>query len=273
MNNTARASTFPVPRPIVVVLGSGRSGTSLLMQVLAALGMAVSEHLIEPRRDNPEGYFEDAGIVRVHADLMRELGAWPYHRLPKDWVATPAAARAAHALDTLLRQRLAGCGGIWGFKDPRTASFLPLWQTLFKKLGITPRYVLALRQPGSVIRSFMAAYQTPAEVAEQVWLQRTADALWHTRATCHNVHYEDWFQRPVEQSAALARFCGLKWGDRPEEWLESVIRPDLNRAAGTDSALGSQAARTLWSALSACRGDDFRRDELLQVVAACRPHF
>ena len=44
------------PRPVVVVLGSGRSGTSLLMQVLAALGLRVSEEMIEARRDNPRGF-------------------------------------------------------------------------------------------------------------------------------------------------------------------------------------------------------------------------
>jgi hypothetical protein len=84
--------------PIVVVLGSGRSGTSLLMQVLASLGMRVSAELIEARRDNPQGFFEDAPIVRAQADLLRGLNAWPFHPLPDDWLDAPATASAAEAL-------------------------------------------------------------------------------------------------------------------------------------------------------------------------------
>ncbi len=44
---------------------------TLLMQVLAALGLRVSEEMIEARRDNPRGFYEDAPIVRIQADLLR----------------------------------------------------------------------------------------------------------------------------------------------------------------------------------------------------------
>ena len=255
---------------MVVVLGSGRSGTSLLMQVLVGLGLQVSEGLIAARRDNPEGFFEDAGIVRAQADLMRALGAWPYHPPPAGWLTAPSALAAADLLKTLLRERLARAAGLWGFKDPRTAAFLPLWRALFDELGLAPRYVLALRDPGSIVQSFMAAYATPAEVAERIWLQRTADALWHTRAACHVVHYEDWFSRAREQVQGLARFTGLGQAGEADP-LRDIVRPDLNRSARAGHALGDPAARALHAALSDCRGDDFDRAALLRVVAACRP--
>lgn len=258
-------------RPIVVVLGSGRSGTSLLMQVLSASGMRVSEEMIEARRDNPEGFFEDAAIVRIQANLMRALGAWPYHPLPADWLAAPATAASARELGALLRARLERIDGLWGFKDPRTAAFLPLWRGLFDDLGLEARHVLALREPGSIIRSFMAAYQTPAHVAEQVWLRRTADAIAHTGAACHIVHYEDWFSRARERVAGLARFTGLN-EQAVDQSLRRIVRPELNRSAGPACELGNPAARALWAALSECRGDDFDRGGLLELVAACRAH-
>ncbi len=262
--------------PIVVVLGSGRSGTSLLMQVLAALGMRVSEELIAARRDNPQGFFEDARIVRAHANLMRSLDVWPYHPLPAGWLDAPATAAAARKLRGVLRDRLSrGSDGAnpWGFKDPRTASFLPLWQRLFAEEGVTPRYVLALREPDSILQSFMDAYQTPLETAERVWLQRTCDALWQTRADCHIVHYEDWFSRGREVLEGLARFTGLdaRLGEAGGvALLETLVRPDLNRSSGSDCDLRNPAARALQSALGACRGDTFDRDALLRCVAACR---
>ena len=257
------------PRPVVVVLGSGRSGTSLLMQVLAALGMRVSEEMIEARRDNPRGFYEDAPIVRIQADLLRALGAWPFHPLPADWLEAPCTRSAAADLATVLGQRLAG-EGLWGFKDPRTATFLPLWRQVFAAMNVTPRFVLALREPGSVIRSFMTAYQADAATAEAVWLARTRDALWHTGAACHIVHYEDWFSRGEAVARRRARFTGLDPA-RAGALPSGLLRPELDRAGGAGTALSSPPARALEAALAACRGDDFDRSRLLAVVAACRP--
>lgn len=254
-----------VPRPVAVVLGSGRSGTSLLMQVLAALGMRVSAEMIEARRDNPRGFYEDAPIVRIQADLLRALGAWPFHPLPGDWLAAPATAAAARDLAAVLEKRLAG-DGLWGFKDPRTAAFLPLWRQLFTQLDVAPRYVLALREPGAVIRSFMTAYQAGADTAEAVWLARTREALLHTGAACHIVHYEDWFSRGVAVAEGLARFAGLDPGAVAS--LGELVRPELNRSAAPGHVLANPHARALHAALEACRGDDFDREGLLRIVAA-----
>lgn len=263
-------------RVVIVVLGSGRSGTSLLMQVLAALGMRVSERLIGAGRDNPRGHFEDAPIVRIQADLLRQLDAWPYHPLPPDWLDHPATAAAERALDDLLQAQLgeheAGAPP-WGFKDPRTAAFLPLWQRLFDRLGIAPRYLLALRDPGSIVRSFMAAYGAGADEAESVWLRRTGDALWHTGGRCHLVHYEDWFRRPGAMAADLARFTGLAAPDPArlsDHLLQTLIRPDLNRSGQRRAGLANAEARALAQALEHCRGDDFDRDRLLDLVARAR---
>lgn len=253
--------------PVIVILGSGRSGTSLLMQMLGAMGMGLSADMIAARRDNPQGFFEDASIVKIQADLLRALGAWPYHPLPADWLARPQTAAAGEQLRAVLRGHMAR-PGVWGFKDPRTASFLPLWQGLFAAEGITPKYILALREPGKVIRSFMQAYGTPEDVAEAVWLRRTCDALWHTRADCHVVHYEDWFSRPAEVARGLTRCTGL--AELDDGALRAIVKPDLDRSGGARYAMGNAAARTLHALLETCRGDAFNRESLLEAVAACR---
>lgn len=253
-------------RPVIVVLGPGRSGTSLLMQALAAMGMRVSGELIGARDDNPAGFLEDARIVRIQADLLRALGAWPYHPLPAGWLEAPATTAAAEALQAVLRARLCEADAVWGFKDPRTASFLPLWRRIFAGEGVAPRYLLALREPADVMRSFMRAYRADAATAEAVWLRRTCDALWHTRAACHVVHYEDWFSRGDEVAAGLARFCGLA----PTFRANGLVRPELNRCGGGRAELRSPHARALQETLRGCRGDIRARARLLCQVAACR---
>jgi len=267
---TAPSRPLPAPsgRPVVVVLGSGRSGTSLLMQVLAALGVRLSPSMIEARQDNPQGFQEDAPIVKAQANLLRSLGAWPFHPLPPHWQNDPATERARAVLREILMDRLKS-GGLWGFKDPRTSAFLPLWQDLFHEMGLVPKYILALRDPGSIVRSFMEAYDTPADMAEGVWLRRTWDALEHTQADCHIIHYEDWFTRSADMAAALAQHLGLALP--AADTLQTIIRPGLDRSGRTPQAIQNPAVRTLHAALCTCRGSDFDRAALLAAVAACRP--
>ncbi len=255
-------------RRVVVVLGSGRSGTSLLMQVLARMGMRLSPELIAGREDNPDGFFEDAAIVRIQANLLRNLDAWPFHPLPPDWLSRPVTAAATSVLQDVARDRLREGASTWGFKDPRTASFLPLWRHIFAAEGVEPAYLLALREPGSIIRSFMRAYATMADTAEQVWMARICDALWHCAGDCHLVHYEDWFSRPGEVVAGLAARTGLALP--ADDRLAGLIKPGLNRSARVHYFMRNTMARQLHDALRAHRGSEFDRERLLRLVAECR---
>ncbi|MEW6676800.1 MAG: sulfotransferase [Pseudomonadota bacterium] len=249
-------------RPVAVVLGAGRTGTSLLMQALAALGVRVSGELIPPRSDNPRGFFEDVPIVRIQANLLRALGAWPFHPLPADWLSHPATAEARLELGRLLAAQLEA-PGLWAFKDPRTAAFLPLWQALFTELGVTPKYILALRHPGSVVASFQKAYGTPAAEAEAVWLRRTRDALAYTGADCpeypcHIVHYEDWFTREADLLTDLAEYLELE----PPAAPPAIAQPDLNRSLNPDYRFQNPETEALYAALAMCRGSCFDREAL-----------
>lgn len=54
-------------QPITVVTGLPRSGTSMLMQMLAAAGMTITtDHHRPPDEDNPAGYLEDDRVKTLH---------------------------------------------------------------------------------------------------------------------------------------------------------------------------------------------------------------
>ena len=56
-------------RPTIVVSGLPRSGTSLVMQMLAAAGLPVfGDDARPPDADNPRGYFEHAAVRRLAED-------------------------------------------------------------------------------------------------------------------------------------------------------------------------------------------------------------
>jgi len=56
-------------RPVVVVSGLPRSGTSMAMQMLVAGGLdVVTDGVRKPGEDNPKGYYEDQRVMDLHKD-------------------------------------------------------------------------------------------------------------------------------------------------------------------------------------------------------------
>jgi len=266
------ADTPRAARPMVLILGSGRSGTSLLMQVLTALGMRASGKLISANASNPAGFFEDRDIVDIHVRLLRAFDALPYLPLPADWLTSEDAHAAKHALLALLRGQLAAHDGLYGLKDPRLNALLPMWRDLFAALQLAPRYVLAIRNPASVVASLTSQYGIPATLAELIWLMRNVDALLNTDGDCFIAHYEDWFDAPNGLAQALLRHVGLEPVDDGAlaAILARCIQPELNRCHAAEAAIDNPGVASLYAALLACRHGGSDPAGLLAVARQCR---
>lgn len=259
-------------RSVVVVLGAGRSGTSLLMQILVGLGGRCSEYLIPANVSNPEGFYEDVEIKDIHTELYSCLNVPVFLPLPENWLETNCARDARQRLNSVLQNLLQSGSAILAIKDPRIATFLPLWVRLFNPLRVVPSYLLAVREPQSVIASFIRQYNTPAHVAELVWLLRTLEALENTGADCFVVHYEDWFREPKTIVESLLRFTGLEqdFKGNLSDVLANIVKPNLNRASKDDYEIQNPYVLKLYTALQECHGADFDRERLMGVVKECR---
>jgi hypothetical protein len=257
---------------VVVVLGSGRSGTSLLMQVMVGLGLAVSENLIPANVSNTEGFFEDFEIKEIQDELYRCLHAPPFLPLPKDWLDSDYARIAKKRLSEVLNNQIQGGSRIFGMKDPRISTFLPLWTRVFNPLRVVPKYILAVREPRSVIASFIRQYNNPGHVAELVWLLRMLESLENTASDCFITHYEDWFTKPEALAQGLLAYTGLDQTFKADvsEVLARTVKPNLNRASKDDYEVKNPYVLKLYAALKSCSGADFDRDALLAVVKECR---
>ena len=60
-------------KTIVAILGMHRSGTSLVGQMLHAMGVPMGSNLVVANEYNERGYYEDNVVVRIHDKLLREL--------------------------------------------------------------------------------------------------------------------------------------------------------------------------------------------------------
>lgn len=259
-------------KKIIVVLSAGRSGTSLLMKVLARLGMGLSKNTISGSISNPDGFYEDTEIVQVHKDLIKNLNTTPVLPLPDGWLRMDATRKAQQKLSELVGQRLAEVGTIWGFKDPRTAVFLPLWNKILNVPGKVPVFLLAVRDPAVVSASLKRQIDRDEAITELQWLQRTTDAIYHTGADCFVLHYEDWFSHSNELCQGLLRYTGLAETFRGnlDDTLKDLIKPNLNRSIYEAYQVENEYVAKLYNVLTECRGDQFDRMKLMEAVKDCR---
>lgn len=150
----------PHEQTVVPILGMHRSGTSMVTRLLNLLGLELGEPLLEPGPDNPSGYWENAALVRINAEMLHSMGR-NIHGFGtyQEVVSTPSLAQHIKVTGEKteeLRTLLAGTfeSGIWGWKDPRSVLTWPVWKTLLPSLEYRDvRPVIIIRRPGDVVRS------------------------------------------------------------------------------------------------------------------------
>lgn len=213
---------------IVCIIGMGRSGTSLLAQILSRLGVYFGEpdELIGPTPTNERGHYEYMAINTILESALAANGvSWLTDQpIDADWYRRDTGAYEArwairgHLADIMERATRTEARGqsevVLGFKNPRTALFLPLFRNAFTSLRLDPVYLCCLRDPYAVAAS--VARVTPRDAATPevaavtlreclgVWANYYALTRTVLDYPVLDVWYEDWFENPAEQ---LARVC------------------------------------------------------------------
>ncbi|NNE45368.1 MAG: hypothetical protein HKN37_01780 [Rhodothermales bacterium] len=221
---------MPESKSCVAVFGVGRSGTSLAMKLLNGVGLRLSPDLVPPSPDNPTGHFEDLRINRAQQGLIKSIGMYALLPRPADWVSAPAYLETKKTLVAIVEEEVNRDYRPWGFKDPRTCLFWPLWEEVLRELDITPHVVFCVRPSSSVVSSLMTAYGLPQDLSEGIVLYRTFHALRDVQHPFFFLHYDRWQQDPISRITALAAHCGLDGqGVDMEGIIRENIRPELNR--------------------------------------------
>src|ERR1035438_2944715 len=105
-------------RDVIAVLGMHRSGTSLCMGLLEALGVRLDDDLIPGDANNQPGYFESRELVELNDSILATLGA-TWHTvfslgIGGGWADDPALLPAKRALRELIARKAFEGPGIWG---------------------------------------------------------------------------------------------------------------------------------------------------------------
>ena len=140
-----------------LVMGSGRSGTSMVIGSLKDSGYFMGNKFIPPREANPKGFFEDTFINHdINEAILAK--AFPKLKLGQRWlgvlrkdaqlVETPTVA--ANIQKMVANEPFC-------FKDPRISYTLPIWQKYIPK---KTKFVCVFRHPAATIQSIMRACKT-----------------------------------------------------------------------------------------------------------------
>jgi hypothetical protein len=181
---------------LVLVVGVGRSGTSLLTGILGQLGFHVPRPEVEADDTNPRGFSEPRWAVDFHTKLLQSRRVTVNDSRPAGFEKTAAAADDAAVeaeLRAWLEDQLREADAVV-VKDPRTGWFLPLWTRCATELGTEPRFVTMLRHPAEIIASARKSYGTwqPPASRAAAWINMTLETERATRGSRRAfVRYED----------------------------------------------------------------------------------
>jgi hypothetical protein len=152
----------PQSRQMLVVAGSGRSGTSLFTGLTGRLGVHIPKPEVSANRSNPRGFGEPRWLVDYHNELLSMVDVAIEDGRPEAWELTDKVAEQPEVLDglvTWLEKQFAESDRIV-VKDPRLAWFFTLHRAAAERLGAEVHVATMLRHPAEVMRSREIAYGT-----------------------------------------------------------------------------------------------------------------
>ncbi len=147
-----------------LILGCGRSGTSMLAGTLAAAGYYMGSALYRGREANPKGFFESAAINAINEKLLAPhappRSRWWWMRVWRGLFPSERwLAQVAHEVEIKATPKLAAkisrqiARAPFAFKDPRFCYTLPAWRPLLPEATV---YLCIFREPGRTVESMLA---------------------------------------------------------------------------------------------------------------------
>ena len=150
----------------MILAGMHRSGTSVTSQWLQRCNLHIGDELLGPAAGNIEGHFEDAAFVRAHEEILKSAGL-PESGLT-DIILTDFPEEEVQHISEIISHHNADHKQ-WGWKDPRTCLFLPMYRELLPSAN----YLVIFRDFNSAVSSLIhRMYLWQEEHYKQNWIKR-----------------------------------------------------------------------------------------------------
>ncbi len=225
-------------RKNIVILGSGRSGTSMVTGALSRKGFFMGENLHPSSSGNPKGCFESWEINAINEELLAQVvpkrpffGGFGFFknrpRYMQRWLARVPVGTLM-ALSPALSERIqkAVRKTPFCFKDPRFSYTLPVWRPFFENTV----FVCVFRNPLTTMASMLNECKEARYLSDFTLTLNRAAEVWslmyrHILEEHRNhgdwlfVHYEQLFME--ESIRRMEDFIGVTIDrDFPDRSLE-----------------------------------------------------
>lgn len=151
-----------------LIMGSGRSGTSMVAGMLYDAGYYMGEDLYPPRHSNPKGFFENAEINGINERILEKYGRKISHFLFKRtknntiyrpgygqrWLLSLPVRKNVKFFDRDIEMRIkrALSRNPFAYKDPRFCYTLQVWENFLKPAVV---YICIFREPHATVESIL----------------------------------------------------------------------------------------------------------------------
>lgn len=194
-------------RTLLLVVGSGRSGTSVFAGLLSRLRFSIPQPEVVPDETNPKGFGEPQWVVEFHTRLLRQAKVQVTDARPGAWALAGKQSYAQKDRDTLrkwLASEFSKSDNVL-IKDPRLLWFVPLWRACGQDLGAKVRFVTMLREPAEVVKS------------KETWYDQMSNPANRLAGWVNTMLYTERATRDDKRAYVL-------FGDLLTDWTLSVAR-------------------------------------------------
>lgn len=205
----------------IIIMGSGRSGTSLTTGLFAEHDYFMGTDLIPSRPANPKGFFECRYINNINERLLapflpkspKLIGKYLFRkrlRPPHRWLAripVETELNFSHEMDMEIQELTASTP--YCFKDPRFSYTLPAWRPFLSNL----KYVCVFRHPLATARSMVNEHKKLESMNYLKFNFQEALDVWkymHQHILEKHMHQGDWHFIHFEQIFSLEGIIGLE---------------------------------------------------------------
>ena len=260
-------------RTLLLITGTGRSGTSTMSGILHHLGLHVPGPYLGANKSNPKGFFESAWAVDFHKRLVAAAGVDPFDSRPEALgrVQQAVTPQLRAELVAFLRQEATGHDQVV-VKDPRSVWAQGLWKDAAAEVGLDCRYISMLRHPAEVVGSRATHYAKQADEERRRAYEIVSVARWvnnqliseretrgERRAFVGYVQLlEDWRSVVTELRTGLSITFDADLDDGLHHPVDDFVDPDLRRSRVTWEDLEvprelRDVAEGVWESLSEVR--------------------
>lgn len=170
-------------KTLVLVLGPGRTGSSITTKLLMQLGCELGNELLgASENSNPLGHFENMKVLRFHEKLLSSASTnWNDPSLMTDNnFIRQHRFKIEEEIKELLNE-LVFIDNITALKEPRISILIDLWEPILNEFDGSVKVVLTIRHPSEVAMSLLRRDGLDVTLGLHYWIRAMLNGIRYAR--------------------------------------------------------------------------------------------